>query len=64
MQKEIDKKINCQARQEDSRTNDRLKNGHAWMMCSDCGAKLYDFDGDKDASRPCPYNRGGRCDPR
>lgn len=64
MQKKTDKKRDYQTKEECSRTRDRLSNGCAWMMCSDCGAKLYDFDGEKDSSRPCPYNSGGRCDPR
>lgn len=42
---------------------DRLKNGHAWMMCRECGVKLYDFDGYKDLSQPCPYKKDerGKC---
>ena len=40
--------------QPDTRTNDRLSLGHAWMMCSDCGAKLYDFDGHRDKDIRCP----------
>jgi hypothetical protein len=27
--------------------------GEAWMMCKDCGAKLYSFDGFEDSSRHC-----------
>lgn len=42
----------------------RLMNGEAWMMCSDCGAKLYSFDGAQDGSKKCPYMDGGRCEPR
>lgn len=51
----------------DSSYEDRQKHrnalGHAWMMCNDCGAKLYDFDGYKDMSKNCPYVRDekGRC---
>lgn len=33
----------------------RLESGEAWMICSDCGAKLYSFDGKEDASRKCMY---------
>lgn len=44
--------------------SDRLANGNAWMMCSECGAKLYDFDGHRDSSRPCPYLRNGVCEPK
>lgn len=45
------------------RMEDRLENGNAWMMCNECGAKLYDFDGDEDRGRPCPYKKNGRCNP-
>lgn len=39
--------------------------GEAYMWCEDCGARLYSFDGNKDASRRCPYiNRNGECDPK
>lgn len=40
----------------------RLSLGEAYMMCNQCGAKLYSFDGDTDASRNCPYMRYGKCD--
>ena len=45
------------------KVNDRLSLGHAWMMCIDCGAKLYDFDGYKDRTKSCPYVRDeqGQC---
>lgn len=33
----------------------RLLMGEAFMMCSDCGGKLYSFDGDQDRGRPCPH---------
>jgi hypothetical protein len=40
----------------------RLAMGEAHMMCNDCGAKLYSFDGNKDASRSCPYiESNGKC---
>ncbi len=43
----------------------RLYLGEAWMMCKECGAKLYSFDGDVDGSRMCPYkSRDGKCEPR
>jgi len=32
----------------------RLRMGEAYMMCRDCGARLYSFDGEQDASCPCP----------
>ena len=35
----------------------RLQVGEAYMMCNDCGAKLYSFDGDFDASISCPYRK-------
>ena len=42
----------------------RLDMGEAWMMCHDCGAKLWSFDGCKDTSRGCPYlTRQGKCEP-
>ena len=41
----------------------RLASGEAYMMCDECGAKLYSFDGKEDSSRPCPYKRHGQCDP-
>ena len=46
------------------RMNHRRAVGHAWMMCSDCGGKLYDFDGHIDASRKCPYMKHGKCEPQ
>ena len=48
----------------EDRMNDRRANGHAWMMCRECGGKLYDFDGHQDSDRPCPYRRNGQCEPR
>lgn len=33
----------------------RLQLGEAFMHCSDCGGKLYSFDGDQDRARPCPH---------
>ena len=41
----------------------RLDYGHAWMMCNECGAKLYDFDGNKDRDIKCPYKKDsqGKC---
>ncbi len=32
----------------------RLDLGEAWMWCIDCNAKLYSFDGHKDATTKCP----------
>ena len=32
----------------------RLKLGEAWMWCTDCNAKLYSFDGHRDATTKCP----------
>ncbi len=48
-----------------SRTNRdiRLAAGEAHMMCRDCGAKLYSFDGNEDADRSCPYMKNGVCEP-
>lgn len=37
--------------------------GEAWMMCRDCGGKLWSFDGDEDANRHCPYRKNGTCEP-
>lgn len=42
----------------------RLYLGEAWMLCNQCGGKLYSFDGNSDASHDCPYQRGGKCDPK
>lgn len=41
----------------------RLDYGHAWMMCNECGAKLFDIDYHKDIGRDCPYIKGdyGEC---
>lgn len=41
----------------------RLQMGEAYMFCEDCGAKLYSFDGHQDASRKCPYQKAGKCEP-
>ena len=41
----------------------RWSNGHAWMMCEDCGAKLYDFDGNMDKSMRCPTPNKPPCAP-
>lgn len=41
----------------------RLEMGEAWMMCNECGAKLYSFDGYQDGSRSRPYKRYGKCEP-
>jgi hypothetical protein len=45
------------------RTENRLAMGEAHMICSECGAKLYSFDGHMDSSRPCPYQKSpkGEC---
>jgi len=29
--------------------------GEAFMICADCGARLYSFNGSEDAGRPCPH---------
>lgn len=43
----------------------RLSLGEAWMMCNECGARLYSFDGYEDKDRRCPYKTGpfGDCVP-
>ena len=47
------------------RMNERRANGHAWMMCSECGGKLYDFDGHEDRDRKCPYKDNyNKCNPK
>jgi hypothetical protein len=48
---------------DDEKRRARLEMGHAWMMCNECGAKLYDFDGHEDKARACPYvkDEKGRC---
>lgn len=48
----------------EERMRHRLEMGNAWMMCSECGGKLYDFDGHEDASRQCPFKQNGKCEPR
>ena len=47
----------------DGKTKRRLMAGNAWMMCNDCGAKLYEFEGYRDEDKPCPYMRHGECEP-
>lgn len=44
-------------------TENRLSLGHAYMMCNECGCKLYDIDGYKDLSRKCMYKKDeeGKC---
>ena len=46
------------------RVKTRLSSGEAWMICEDCGARLYSFDGCKDTSRKCPYMKNGKCEPK
>ncbi len=46
------------------RTARRLEAGEAYMICNECGGKLYSFDGSRDADRSCPYRRDGKCQPR
>ena len=43
----------------------RLECGEAYMMCNECGARLYSFDGTEDKSRNCPYKQSmyDKCDP-
>jgi hypothetical protein len=41
--------------QEFDRVEARLASGEAYMMCNECGAKLWSFDGNRDADRTCPY---------
>lgn len=44
-------------------TKSRLALGHGYMICRECGAKLYDIDSHKDMDRSCPYKKDykGRC---
>ncbi len=37
--------------------------GEAWMMCRECGARLYSFDGNEDKDKNCPYKKDykGQC---
>ena len=44
----------------DAKTENRLTLGEAYMLCNECGAKLYSFDGNKDADKPCPYIKDSR----
>lgn len=40
----------------------RLLTGEAYMMCNDCGARLYSFDGNKDKGIDCPKKKSnGKC---
>ena len=43
----------------------RHTNGEGWVMCEECGGKLWSYDGDTDIGRLCPY-RGpdGTCRPK
>lgn len=42
----------------------RLKSGEAYMICNECGSKLWSFYGRRDEDRPCPYkNVRGECEP-
>ena len=41
----------------------RHATGEAWMMCEECGSKLFSFDGNQDGMCKCPYRQGGRCEP-
>jgi hypothetical protein len=50
-----------QAQQKMTNTELRLAMGEAYMFCEDCGAKLYSFDGNMDASKRCPYMKHGKC---
>jgi hypothetical protein len=34
-----------------------LDYGEAWMWCSDCGGKLYSFDGNEDKNIKCPTKK-------
>lgn len=42
---------------------ERLEQGRAFMICNECGAKLYEFDGYQDMDKKCPYKKGekGEC---
>jgi len=40
---------------------ERLETGEAYLMCNDCGARLWSFDGNKDADRNCPYKVNNKC---
>ena len=40
----------------------RLQYGCAYMICEDCGSKLYEFDGSQDRSSRCPKRKSnGKC---
>jgi len=47
----------------DNKKLNRLEVGNAWMWCNECGAKLYEFDGDDDKDKACPYVKDskGQC---
>jgi len=42
----------------------RKEFGEAYMMCRECGSRLWSFDGNEDSDRDCPYKKNGECDPR
>lgn len=41
----------------------RLEMNNGWMICNECGAKLYDINYPKDLDKSCPYIKGdkGEC---
>lgn len=39
----------------------RLALGEAYMICNECGSRLYSFYGTQDANRSCPKKRNGQC---
>ena len=39
----------------------RLEVGEAYLMCNECGSRLWSFDGKKDTDRSCPYKVNNKC---
>lgn len=39
---------------------ERLELGEAYMICRECGARLYSFDGSQDRDTQCPYKKDDR----
>jgi ribosomal protein L37E len=39
----------------------RLLLGEAYMMCNECGSRLWSFDGNKDSCVKCPYKEDNKC---
>lgn len=45
------------------RTENRLTLGIAYVLCNQCGGKLWEDEGHADKAINCPYLKGGICEP-